>query len=550
MAVTKIHPIKFTVNKAIAYVTNPKKTNEYTLVDYFGCTHNNPAMDFDFSLKEAKAHKNGNKAFHLIQSFVPDETTPEEAHNIGQELCDKLLNGKYTYVIGTHVDKHHIHNHIIFCAVDNINFKKYNDCKASYRNIRQISDKLCHDHNLDVIGEESEQVEKYIYCKEWIDGKPVEITTTDAMEAVKNARYVYRPEVGFTEELISSMGDEKNKYRSERDWSYFHAIKPKNKKYKESAKSYKEWLENKNGTSWKSVLKADINATIKVAISYDDFISKMRDKGYQIKGEKLDGSAGKYISYLCPGQASNGRWIRGKKTSGNRGLGEDFSRERIKERIDERINQRSERIKTLAAGTVNKNLIDTSDNKFANNAGLKRWADKENLKRVSALYSELNRMGLSSKEALFERIATLEQSQHDADKELAEIQDKMKVVGKVGKAISVYETNKKYYTNYQNSKDQERYLENRLSEITLFQDAEKFLKSSGLDPDKIDLSKLREEYNRLESQKGSLTEKKQKNAKEINTLNKYYSDLQVFMTGQQPEQSQTKDQKKNQNVDL
>ena len=545
MAVTKIHPIKFTVNKAIAYVTNPKKTDEYTLVDYFGCTHNNPAMDFDFSLKEARAQKNGNKAFHLIQSFVPDETNPEEAHRIGQELCDKLLNGKYTYVIGTHVDKHHIHNHIIFCAVDNINFKKYNDCKATYRNIRQISDKLCHDHNLDVIGEESDQVEKYIYCKEWIDGKPVEITTTDAKEAIKNAKYVYRPEIGFTEELISSKGDEKNKYRSERDWSYFHVIAPKKKNYKDSAKSYKEWLENKGGTSWKSLLKTDINATIKESVNYDNFIEKMRDKGYQIKGEKLDGSDGKYISFLCPGQE---RWVRGKKTSGNRGLGEDFTREKINERIEKRVHQRAERIKTLAAGTEKKALINTSDDKFANNAGLKRWAEKENLKRMSALYSELNRMGLSSKEALFERIATLEQSQIDADKELDEIQEKMKVIGKVGKAVSVYQSNKKYYTNYQNSKDQERYLENRLSEITLFQDAEQFLKNSEIEPDKIDLSKLREEYNRLEAQKESLTGRKQKNAKEINTLNKYYSDLQAFISGQQPEKEQNKEQNKDKNT--
>lgn len=539
MAITKIHPIKATVNKAIKYVANPDKTDEFALVDTFGCGLDTAAMLFESTIKYAKNKKeNGNKAFHLIQSFVPGETTPEEAHRIGLELCDKLLGGKYSFVIGTHQDKHHIHNHIIFCAVDNIDHKKYHDCRESYRNIMNISDKLCHDHGLDVIGEEKEPVavKKYIYCKEWKDGKPIEITTEDLDEARANARYCYRKEVGFTEELIEAQGNEKYQERASRDWAFFHAIieyqTPKEKAYESSAKSYKEWLEEKNGTSWKKQLKDDINATIKTSKTYEDFIEQMKAKGYHIKGEKLDGSEGKYISYLCPGQdPDTGRWIRGKKTSSKRGLGEDFSRERIKERIDKRAKARADRIRTLQEGSKNISLIDTSSEKFQNSPGLTNWAEKENLSRMSRLYMEMQKMGYSSREALADRIATIEQNRKDINAEVEEIERKLKNFGDVIRVVSQYEQNKKYFSAYQRSKDPERYLESRLSEITLFQEAEKILKNANLDPARVSVPKLREEYSRLETRKAEIKGQLRRENAEEKKLDKYLADLNAYVSG-------------------
>lgn len=92
-----------------------------------------------------------NKAYHLIQAFAPGEVGYEEAHRIGKELADKVLEGKYSYVVTTHIDKGHIHNHIIFCAADNIEYNKYHDCTQTYHRIRHLSDKLCKEHNLSVI---------------------------------------------------------------------------------------------------------------------------------------------------------------------------------------------------------------------------------------------------------------------------------------------------------------------------------------------------------------------------------------------------------------
>ena len=105
-----------------------------------------------------------NKAYHLIQAFAPGEVSFDEAHQIGKELADKVLEGKYSYVVTTHIDKGHVHNHIIFCATDNIEHNKYHDCKQSYYRIRKLSDELCNEHNLSVIIPGGERGKKY---NEW-----------------------------------------------------------------------------------------------------------------------------------------------------------------------------------------------------------------------------------------------------------------------------------------------------------------------------------------------------------------------------------------------
>ena len=141
MAYTKIHTIKATVNKAIAYITNPEKTDEKMLVDSFACSLESADIEFDFALKKTIS-AGPNKAYHLIQSFMPGEVSYNEAHAIGKELADRLLNGQYSYILATHIDHEHIHNHIIFCAADNIHHRKYDDNKRSYHHIRHLSDKL------------------------------------------------------------------------------------------------------------------------------------------------------------------------------------------------------------------------------------------------------------------------------------------------------------------------------------------------------------------------------------------------------------------------
>ena len=163
MAYTKIHAIKATVDKAIDYICNPDKTDEQIYVSSYACSPETAAIDFKYTLDHCRENS-PNKAYHLIQAFAPGEVSYEEAHRIGKELAGKVLEGKYSYVLTTHIDKGHIHNHIIFCAADNIEHNKYHDCKQSYYHIRKLSDELCKEHNLSIIIPVGERGKKY---KEW-----------------------------------------------------------------------------------------------------------------------------------------------------------------------------------------------------------------------------------------------------------------------------------------------------------------------------------------------------------------------------------------------
>lgn len=150
MAVTKIHPIKSTLKKALDYIENPDKTDEKLFVSSYGCSYETADIEFQMLLDQA-FKKGNNLAHHLIQAFEPNETTPEQAHEIGRQLADEVLGGKYPYVITTHIDKGHLHNHIIFCAVDMANQRKYISNRQSYAYIRRTNDRLCREHGLSVV---------------------------------------------------------------------------------------------------------------------------------------------------------------------------------------------------------------------------------------------------------------------------------------------------------------------------------------------------------------------------------------------------------------
>ena len=151
MAYIKIFPIKVTDKKALDYITNPDKTDEKLLISSFGCSPE--TADLEFAMTREQTKKNGmdkgdNLAFHLIQSFKPGEVDAETAHQLGQQFADEVLKGKYEYVISTHVDKNHIHNHIIFNAASFVDHRKYVSNKRSYHKICRISNRICQENGL------------------------------------------------------------------------------------------------------------------------------------------------------------------------------------------------------------------------------------------------------------------------------------------------------------------------------------------------------------------------------------------------------------------
>ena len=446
MSITRIHAIKATVKRSIDYICNPAKTDGETLITAFGTTVEYAPAMFANALKKTDP-SDPNLAYHLIQSFAPGEVGAKEAHEIGKELAERLLGGRYSYIVSTHTDKNHCHNHIIFCAADNITHKKYHDCKRSYWNIRHINDELCEEHNLSVI-----------------------------------------------------------------------------KENKHIGKSYKEWMADKAGTSWKSKLKSDINETIKQAHTYDEFLDLMKSKGYEIKDAEISPEAHKYIGFRAPGQE---RWVRGRPKS----LGDDFTKERIRERIEEKARIRAERMKRLTKR--NPSMIDTSQDKFAESPGLMRWAEKQNLKAAAQIQSKLAEMGLDSFDALDAKIESLHKQAKEGkkatialDKDITRFEDLLHYA-------HVYNENKKYIRGYEKSKDKERYYRTHGYDIEIANGAIDRLKNAGLDPDRIDLQKMESDYAVMTADREKTSSAYKAAEKECEKLKKLRDDLTSYVGTEQ-----------------
>ena len=159
MAITKIHAIKSTLSNAILYIENPSKTDGQLLVSGYNVEPQTAALDFEITAMMAhkarhiSCKKTSNRAYHLIQSFSPTEKiTPREAHDLGRKLALEFTEGKYEFVIATHIDKGHIHNHIIINAVSFYDYKKLRTVPyRTAQQIRSISDRLCMEAQLSVI---------------------------------------------------------------------------------------------------------------------------------------------------------------------------------------------------------------------------------------------------------------------------------------------------------------------------------------------------------------------------------------------------------------
>lgn len=154
MAVTKIKAIRGTLSKALAYIMNPEKTDNKMLISSYGCATETAAQEFEWTRKIAEQQgMNPVKiiARHVIQSFDVGEVSPELAHEIGKQFADEILGGKYEYVLTTHIDKGHVHNHLIFNAVDFVDHHAYKSYKKIYYDMREASDRLCKENGLSVI---------------------------------------------------------------------------------------------------------------------------------------------------------------------------------------------------------------------------------------------------------------------------------------------------------------------------------------------------------------------------------------------------------------
>ena len=186
------------MKKALDYIQNPDKTDGKMLVSSFGCSPETADIEFAFTIAQALDRGN-NLAHHLIQSFEPGEVDYQKAHEIGKQLADAVTKGQYEYVLTTHIDKGHVHNHIIFCAVNFVDHHKYNSNKRSYYGIRNMSDRLCRENGLSVVvpgkGSKGKSYAEYL----------AEKTGTSWKGKLKIAVDGLIPQVSSFEELLSRL---------------------------------------------------------------------------------------------------------------------------------------------------------------------------------------------------------------------------------------------------------------------------------------------------------------------------------------------------------
>jgi len=224
-----------------------------------------------------------------MQSFSPGEVTPQQAHEIGKRLADEILGGQYAYILATHCDRDHIHNHFVWCAVNIETHRRYVSNRATYHRIQEVSDRLCAEYGLSVITEKS----------------------------------------GLR------------------------------------GKSYTEYQADRQGMSWKSLLRRTIDAAIRSTNSFDEFLSFMQDAGYEVKH-------GKHISFRATGQE---RFTRVKT------IGDNYTEERIRERIVEPKKLPAYSQKHISP-TIRR-MIDRNSEKVQASGGYRQWSTIHNLKAMS-----------------------------------------------------------------------------------------------------------------------------------------------------------------------
>ena len=203
MAVTKILPRSGGLQQAIDYVLNGDKTDDCILTAHFNC---DPGREYRQMMQtKRETHRtDGRQCYHIIQSFRPGEITPELALEIAKEFVREHLDG-FEAVIGTHVDRHHIHSHIVFNSVNADTGEKYHSTQQSYyQQIRGISDRLCREHGLSVImaGESAKSI-SYV---EWLRQSKGQPTFRSMLEADLRAAIQDANDLGHFFLLMEHMG--------------------------------------------------------------------------------------------------------------------------------------------------------------------------------------------------------------------------------------------------------------------------------------------------------------------------------------------------------
>lgn len=468
MAYVKRLTIHRTLLKALQYIENSKKTNEKILVSSNKCSQNEKiAIEEMRMLKKIHEKEDGIQGFHFIQSFKKGELPEEKAHQLGKEWAAKFLDDNYQYILSTHTDRDHVHNHIVINSVG-LNGKKYNSCVNEREDIRRYSDLVCLEHGLSII------------------------------EKKGNIKY----------------------------------------------KSYKEWIESKNKTSWKDVIREDIDFAVSSSASFEEFIQKMKSEGYYIKhGEKV-----KYMTFQKSGMK---KAVRGKT------LGEDYSEESVRERIKyKEFNISYLKSKDIKRYKINRNSFEYQVRKLTyrsaslntsirliillfqiifrnnqltwekNNRPVKyTYAQKKvinGIKDLTTRLNLLNKYNLKTRSDVKNVIQNLNQKLYLEDEKFKRIENLQVKSAAVITEIELYNKYKKYYEEYQSSLVKAAYKKKHEYELEKFEVCKNRLNQFGLD--ESGFQRFANNYDKINEQMEATQEGKEKIYQElfdVETLDKY-----------------------------
>jgi hypothetical protein len=389
------------------YICDPKKTDERILISSFNCTPETADIEFQITLSHA-LDKGNNLGFHLIQSFQPGETSAETAHLIGQMLASEILQGKYEYVLATHVDKGHIHNHVIFCAASFVDHRKFVSNKKTYHEIRRVSDRLCREQGLSVI----------------VPGE-------------------------------------------------------------ERGKGYKEYLENKTGTSWKAAIRNAVNENIERSHSFEEFLLRMSVAGFEIK-------EGKNLAFRAQGQQ---RFTR-SKTLGY-GYTEDNLKAKIKRnRQAERPHNNMNDLRLLV------NLQEVV--KAMESPAYAHVLKIRNLKTAAKTLNYLTAEGIDSYALLEKRCSEIHEDFEKTKASLKAVELKMNQLGRIVKNLHIIERTTPFFDGSKNVKPDAGTGLSTPSATTLHAAATKALMSAGIKKPYPSSSALLSDFDAFDLQKESL----------------------------------------------
>lgn len=433
MARVSIEPIKRDthLSNSIKYITKDNKTNDGLYIDSYYCTPKYAVKDFAFTREKEVIKKGNNLAWHIYQSFSPnDKVTPEKALEIGKELM-KRMYPDYQYVIATHIDREHIHNHIILCSVNFKDYHKLNSNKTSLAKLQNISDDLCRENGLSIINRKERPLR--VQLRNTIDDAiNASNDFSDFINYMQNAGY----NIKLGKHISFKNDDMQRFFRSSTigldytEAGIKHRIESLNKEPRFHRRN--KYDDKVIAKSKRKILRAEMDASLKKAKTYEEFLEDMRRKNFEVK-------EGKHLAFKGENQE---RFIRSES------LGYHYTEEVLRFRFEFR-----EEYEEMMAKKIGR-VIDPTD--F--DGPMANWAAGENMNtkiRASNWIQENitngDWLGASVEFAFFLDKYYEEKNNINAqNKKVENINAQMREVVKAIKAIETYWTYKPLVKQYHN----------------------------------------------------------------------------------------------------